>query len=141
MTQAALAVDAVSRAADSSPTMPGAVPGSPSAAAPGAIDKVPSSRDAADFMAAYNRHVGALPTSGSSFADSATRLLGPLVDLSGGSHALSQAAGTVTGSAFKPSDVMELTLRAHEFMFRCELTATVANRGSDGVQTLFKQQS
>ena len=33
------------------------------------------------------------------------------------------------------------TLRTHEFVFRCQLTATVANRSGDGVQQLFRQQA
>ncbi|MEW9899021.1 hypothetical protein ABWL39_10360 [Chitinivorax sp. PXF-14] len=40
-----------------------------------------------------------------------------------------------------PSQMMMLTMKAHEFMFQCELTANVANRSSDGVQQLFRQQS
>ncbi|MEN9454655.1 MAG: hypothetical protein RL210_174 [Pseudomonadota bacterium] len=40
-----------------------------------------------------------------------------------------------------PSQMMMMTVKAHEFMFHCELTASVANRSSDGVQQLFRQQS
>jgi hypothetical protein len=41
----------------------------------------------------------------------------------------------------KPSELMMLTMRSHEFLFHCELTANVANRSSDGMQQLFRQQS
>jgi hypothetical protein len=40
-----------------------------------------------------------------------------------------------------PSDLLMLTVKAHEFMFHCELTANVANRTSDGVQQLFREQT
>lgn len=40
-----------------------------------------------------------------------------------------------------PSDMLMLTVHAHEFLFQCEITANVANRSSDGIQQLFRQQS
>lgn len=40
-----------------------------------------------------------------------------------------------------PSEMMQLTVKAHEFMFHAELTSNVANRTSDGIQQLFRQQS
>ena len=99
-----------------------------------------SPSSSADFMAAYNRALPlAAPPPPSN--DAAAALLAPFSSLGSGSGALAQQTGVIGSGAFKPSDVMELTLRAHEFMFRCEVTATVANRSSDGIQTLFKQQS
>jgi hypothetical protein len=40
-----------------------------------------------------------------------------------------------------PSEMVHLTMRCHEFMFRAELTSTAANKTSDGIQQLFRQQS
>ncbi len=40
-----------------------------------------------------------------------------------------------------PGDMIQMTVRCHQFMFQCELTANVANRSSEGVQQLFRQQS
>ena len=40
-----------------------------------------------------------------------------------------------------PSEMIHLTMRCHEFMFRAELTSTAANKTSDGIQQLFRQQS
>ena len=40
-----------------------------------------------------------------------------------------------------PSNMVMLTMEAHEFLFRAEITANVANRSSDGIQQLFRQQS
>lgn len=40
-----------------------------------------------------------------------------------------------------PGEMMQLTVKCHEFLFHAELTSNVANRTSDGVQQLFRQQS
>jgi hypothetical protein len=40
-----------------------------------------------------------------------------------------------------PGEMIQLTMRCHEFLFHCEMTSNVANRSSDGVQQLFRQQS
>jgi hypothetical protein len=110
------------------------------AVAPSSAVSGASSSSSADFMAAYNRALPlAAPPPPTNHA--AAALLSPLSGLGAGSSALAQQTSTIGSGTFKPSDVMELTLRAHEFMFRCEVTATVANRSSDGIQTLFKQQS
>jgi hypothetical protein len=45
------------------------------------------------------------------------------------------------GAEMTPSDMLNLTVRCHEFLFHCELTSNVANRSSDGIQQLFRQQS
>jgi hypothetical protein len=45
------------------------------------------------------------------------------------------------GGSLKPADMLMMTMKAHEFLFHCELTSNVANRTSDGVQQLFREQS
>jgi hypothetical protein len=40
-----------------------------------------------------------------------------------------------------PGDMMMLTVRCQEFMFHCQLTSNIANRTSDGLQQLFRQQA
>jgi hypothetical protein len=40
-----------------------------------------------------------------------------------------------------PSELVSLTVRCQEFMFHCQLTSNIANRTSDGLQQLFRQQS
>jgi hypothetical protein len=98
--------------------------------------------DAAAFMAAYNRHVPAQPTGAAAAPGAnASSLLAPLSTLNAGSGSLADYANTIAGGRFSPSDVLELSLRTHEFVFRCQLTATVANRSGDGVQQLFRQQA
>jgi len=41
----------------------------------------------------------------------------------------------------QPGDMLMMAMKAHEFLFHCELTSNVANRTSDGVQQLFREQS
>lgn len=50
-------------------------------------------------------------------------------------------AAVESGNELTPSEVVMLTARSHEFMFHCQLTANVANRTSEGLQQLFRQQS
>lgn len=50
-------------------------------------------------------------------------------------------SAVASGNELTPSEIVMLTARSHEFMFHCQLTSNVANRTSDGLQQLFKQQS
>lgn len=50
---------------------------------------------------------------------------------------LAQAAG----KDMTPGEMVSLTTRAHEFMFHSTLLSNIANRTSDGLQQLFRQQS
>lgn len=55
-------------------------------------------------------------------------------------EAMSQAmSGSVAD--LKPGQMLEMTMKCHEFLFQSQLTSNVANRTSDGVQQLFRQQS
>jgi len=46
-----------------------------------------------------------------------------------------------SGGELTPGEVVQLTMRCQEFMFHCQLTSNIANRSSDGIQQLFRQQS
>jgi hypothetical protein len=46
-----------------------------------------------------------------------------------------------SGVPMSPSEVVQLTVRCQQFMFHCQLTSNIANRTSDGLQQLFRQQS
>jgi hypothetical protein len=46
-----------------------------------------------------------------------------------------------SGTDLKPSQIIDMTMRCQEMVFQAELTSNVANRSSDGVQQLFRQQS
>lgn len=45
-----------------------------------------------------------------------------------------------SGGQLTPGEIVQLTMKCQEFMFQCQLTSNIANRTSDGVQQLFKQQ-
>jgi len=46
-----------------------------------------------------------------------------------------------SGTDMTPSEMVTLTVRCQEFLFHSQLTANVANRTSDGLQQLFRQQA
>lgn len=46
----------------------------------------------------------------------------------------------LSGGTLTPGEIVNLTMRCQEFMFQCQLTSNIANRSSDGVQQLFRQQ-
>ena len=50
-------------------------------------------------------------------------------------------AAMAAGTEMTPGEMVMLTVRAHEFLFHSQLTANVANRASDGLQQLFRQQA
>jgi hypothetical protein len=45
-----------------------------------------------------------------------------------------------SGGQLTPGEIVQLTMKCQEFMFQCQLTSNIANRSSDGVQQLFRQQ-
>lgn len=55
-----------------------------------------------------------------------------------GDRAVSLAADL---QSLTPGDMLHLTVQAHHFVFQSQLTANVANRTSEGIQQLFRQQS
>lgn len=68
-------------------------------------------------------------------------LVDSLLSLNEHSATLADQAASLQERDMKPSELMMLTMRSHEFLFHCELVSNVANRSSDGVQQLFRQQS
>lgn len=70
-------------------------------------------------------------------------LFQPLTHIDGAASSLATQAQTAmaSGASLTPGEMVGLTVKCHEFMFQCQLTANAANRTSDGLQQLFKQQS
>ena len=70
-------------------------------------------------------------------------LFRPLEQINGQAAQLSAQAQAAfdEGRALTPSEMVMLTVKCHEFMFHCQLTANAANRTSDGLQQLFRQQA
>ncbi len=44
------------------------------------------------------------------------------------------------GMELTPGEIVMLTAKSQEFMFHAQLTANIANRSSEGLQQLFRQQ-
>lgn len=66
-----------------------------------------------------------------------------LQSLNGNSESLSVEALRFSAErkTMTPGEMLNLTMHAHHFLFQSELTANVANKTSDGIQQLFRQQS
>jgi hypothetical protein len=86
-------------------------------------------------------HARAVERLGNTEPSGISSFLDPLLKLNTDSTALAARANPAAGAEMRPSELMMLTMRSHEFLFHCELVANVANRSSDGVQQLFRQQS
>lgn len=94
------------------------------------------------FQDAYNAATNRIDATASEPTGSGlSSLLNPLLGLNSDSMRLSQQANHATQTEMKPSELLQFTMRSHEFLFHCELVANVANRSSDGMQQLFRQQS
>lgn len=67
----------------------------------------------------------------------------PLEQINSEAAQLSQHARAAmqAGTDLTPGEMVMLTVKCHEFMFHSQLTANVANRTSDGLQQLFRQQA
>lgn len=78
-----------------------------------------------------------------SLSASTEALLQPLTRIDGeaGRLAADAQAARAEGAELRPGDMVMLTVRCQEFMFHCQLTSNIANRCSDGLQQLFRQQS
>lgn len=123
------------------------------AAAPAAQPQA-NAYDLREFAAAMERTGGVAPQQAGSAAPAAqvsplqtseaTRaLVAAFNNLNGGAENINALAKSMSGSVAEltPGQMMEMTMKCHQFLFQCELTSNVANRTSDGVQQLFRQQS
>lgn len=63
--------------------------------------------------------------------------------LNGGADSVEAMAKSISSSpeGMTPSKMIEMTMACHQFMFQTQITSNVANRTSDGIQQLFRQQS
>ncbi|WP_242111948.1 hypothetical protein [Luteimonas aquatica] len=64
-------------------------------------------------------------------------------NINSGAGDIGQLAEKMSSADFasRPSAMIEMTVACQQFMFKAELTSNVANRTSDGIQQLFRQQS
>ena len=70
-------------------------------------------------------------------------LFKPLEHINAEAVSLKEHASTAmaAGTEMTPGEMVMLTVRAHEFLFHSQPTANVANRASDGLAQLFRQQA
>jgi hypothetical protein len=76
-------------------------------------------------------------------SQAAQQLMRPFEHINGEAARISRdaRAAEAAGRDLSPSEMVMLTVRCQEFMFHCQLTSNIANRTSDGLQQLFRQQS
>jgi len=75
--------------------------------------------------------------------EAAKQLMRPFEHINGEANrlAMDAKAAEAAGQDMSPSQMVNLSVRCQEFMFHCQLTSNIANRASDGLQQLFRQQS
>jgi len=124
----------------------------PAAASPAQSPQA-SAYDIREFAAAFDR--GASPTSGGAQANAPAQaaptemsqgtraVLAALDNLNGGADKIDAATKTMSANSadLTSGEMIQMTMRCHQFMFTSQLTSNVANRTSDGIQQLFRQQS
>jgi hypothetical protein len=127
------------------PTGAGAATGAAaSAAAPVQVGYGVSLSDLGGFqqsLAGAAARLDAKPVSATS--EAAKQLMKPFDHLNNEAIQISQdaRAADAAGAGMTPGQMVNLTMRCQEFMFHCQLTSNIANRTSDGLQQLFRQQS
>lgn len=100
--------------------------------------------DLSDFEAALARAGGTLEAAPVRMPGEALQaMFRPLEHLNTEAASLSAHArqAVEAGNSLTPGEMVMLSVRCHEFLFHSQLTANVANRTSDGLQQLFRQQS
>jgi hypothetical protein len=105
-----------------------------------AVPQQPSPQMAGQFDAALAQS-GAVAPAGE-VPPAIKNMLSQLDKVNGEARAVTDYAKTAeaSGGELTPGEVVQLTMRCQEFMFHCQLTSNIANRSSDGIQQLFKQQ-
>jgi hypothetical protein len=83
-----------------------------------------------------------LPPGDTSIAGPAKGMFDALDQINLQARSVSDYAATAeaSGGQLTPGEIIQLTMKCQEFMFQCQLTSNIANRSSDGVQQLFRQQ-
>lgn len=92
-------------------------------------------------MSGASARLEARPVGASS--EAAKQLMKPFehINVEASKLSLDANAAKAAGRDMSPSEVVQLTVRCQEFMFHCQLTSNIANRTSDGLQQLMRQQS
>lgn len=121
------------------------------AAAP-ALQPQASAVDVREFAQAMERSGGAKPAAAAEAvanpapageSASAKMMVSAFDSLNGTAKNIETLSRAMSASATEmtPGQMLEMTMQCHQFLFQTQLTSNVANRTSDGVQQLFRQQS
>ena len=121
----------------------------PDAAAGGVVGTAPAEAAAADrFSAAMEqarvRAAAPVPTLESGAVNPTMQgVFDKLSSLDTQARGLAEEAkaAELSDGRMTPGEIVQLSVRAHEFMFNATLTSNMANRTSDGLSQLFRQQS
>jgi hypothetical protein len=100
--------------------------------------------DQASFQGSLTAAQGIIgPAGADALAPAMKAVFSQLEQVNGEARSVAETAKTASlkGKDMTPGEVVQLTMRCHEFMFHCQLTSSIANRTSDGIQQLFRQQS
>jgi hypothetical protein len=111
-----------------------------------------SAYDVREFAAALERTGGAQPQQNAAApidltpsqpGEGTRALIAAINSLNGGAENINAVSMSMSGNIAEitPGQMMEMTMKCHQFLFQAELTSNVANRTSDGIQQLFRQQS
>jgi hypothetical protein len=141
MTMEIAAAAALGQAAQAGGQAAGAAGG---AAAPGQVGYGVSLTDIAGFehaLAGAGARLETRPIAATS--ETAKQLMKPFDHINVEATKLSAdaSAAQAAGIEMTPGEIVMLTVRSQEFMFHCQLTSNIANRASDGLQQLFRQQA
>jgi hypothetical protein len=102
----------------------------------------------AGFAPAANGFQAALraaePTAGGSPDAIGQALKGVMTTLEGvngqASNLAAHARAAEAAGGMSPGEMIMMTVRCHAFLFNCQLTSNIANRTSDGLLQLYRQQ-
>ena len=96
---------------------------------------------AADFQASL-KAAATEHMNGADMNPAVRDMLGTLDKVNGEAKSVADYAKSIqaSGAEMTPGEIVQLTMRCQEFMFHCQLTSNIANRSSEGVQQLFRQQ-
>lgn len=114
------------------------------AAATRSVDQLPLADvgSADKFSLAMDRAASAAPSASGDMPAPVQSMLKVLDSVDVQARSVSDYAkqAELSGGSLTPGEIVNLTMRCQEFMFQCQLTSNIANRSSDGLQQLFRQQ-
>jgi hypothetical protein len=139
-------IDAIQVAAMDAAANPAAAPALQPQAAAVDVREFSQALDRAGGTAPVRQDAGANAVTGTTApGESATAkmMVNAFDSLNGAATKIEKLSRAMSASAteMSPGQMLEMTMQCHQFLFQSQLTSNVANRTSDGVQQLFRQQS